>query len=87
MTIGTDSLTSNWQLSILEEMKTISRYQSYVPFETLLGWATINGALALGMEETLGSLSVGKSPGILNLSFDPDRDQLSDLHVAVKRII
>jgi len=23
MTIGTDSLTSNWQLSILEEMRTI----------------------------------------------------------------
>jgi aminodeoxyfutalosine deaminase len=25
VTIGTDSLTSNWQLSVLEEMKTIAR--------------------------------------------------------------
>jgi cytosine/adenosine deaminase-related metal-dependent hydrolase len=44
MTIGTDSLSSNWQLSILEEMKTIARYNSYIPFETLLQWATLNGA-------------------------------------------
>jgi cytosine/adenosine deaminase-related metal-dependent hydrolase len=65
VTIGTDSLTSNWQLSILEEMKTIARYQSYVPFHTLLRWATLNGAQALGFEDTLGSLEVGKTPGIV----------------------
>jgi cytosine/adenosine deaminase-related metal-dependent hydrolase len=67
VTIGTDSLTSNWQLSILEEMKAISRFQRYVPFETLLRWATLNGAQALGFEDTLGSLEVGKTPGILLL--------------------
>jgi len=64
MTIGTDSLTSNWKLSILSEMKTISKYQSYVSFETMLKWATINGAEALGMDDDLGSLEVGKQPGI-----------------------
>ncbi len=67
MTIGTDSLTSNWQLSILEEMKTIARYQSYVPFETMLRWATLNGAQALGFDDTLGSLDAGKTPGVLLL--------------------
>jgi len=65
VTIGTDSLTSNWQLSVLEEMKTIARYQSYVPFHTLLRWATLNGAQALGFEDTLGSLELGKTPGIV----------------------
>ncbi|MEM8585766.1 MAG: amidohydrolase family protein [Bacteroidota bacterium] len=65
--IGTDSLTSNWQLSILDEMKTISRYQSYVPFQTLLQWATLNGAEALGFDHDLGSLEVGKTPGLLAL--------------------
>ncbi|MCC6411384.1 MAG: amidohydrolase family protein [Saprospiraceae bacterium] len=65
--IGTDSLTSNWQLSILEEMKTIKRFQSYVPFETILRWATLNGAQALGFDDTLGSLEVGKRPGVLLL--------------------
>jgi len=65
--IGTDSLTSNWQLSVLEEMKTIARYQSYVPFDTLLRWATLNGALALGFEDSLGSLEPGKTPGVVLL--------------------
>lgn len=68
MTIGTDSLTSNWNLSILDEMKTISKMQSYVPLDEILKWATINGAQALGFEDTIGSLEVGKSPGINLLS-------------------
>lgn len=69
MTIGTDSLTSNWQLSILEEIKTIARFQSYISFETLLKWATLNGAEALGFEKDFGSIEVGKRPGLnlLNL--------------------
>lgn len=64
VTIGTDSLTSNWQLSVLEELKTIARYQSYIPFATLLQWATLNGAEALQFEEDLGSIAVGKTPGL-----------------------
>ncbi len=87
VTLGTDSLTSNWQLSILEEMKTIARYQSFVPFDTLLQWATLNGAKALRMEDHLGSLEQGKSPGVLHLSFDPDKDTLYDSKVAVKRLV
>lgn len=72
MTIGTDSLTSNWQLSVLDEMKTISKYQSYVSFETLLRWATLNGAEALGYEKDLGSLEIGKTPGLNLLNLEDD---------------
>ena len=64
MTIGTDSLTSNWTLSVLDEMKAIHRYQSYLDLPTLLRWATLNGAEALGMDAQLGSLEVGKTPGL-----------------------
>jgi aminodeoxyfutalosine deaminase len=67
VTIGTDSLTSNWQLSILAEMQAIARYQSYVPLETMLRWATLNGAESLGFEDTLGSFTPGKTPGVLLL--------------------
>lgn len=69
MTIGTDSLTSNWQLSVLEEMKTIAKFQSYVSFEMMLEWATLNGAKALGFDKEIGSFDIGKTPGVnlLNL--------------------
>jgi aminodeoxyfutalosine deaminase len=86
VTLGTDSLTSNWQLSILEEMKTIARFQSYVPFETLLRWATLNGAEALGFEDTLGSLEVGKTPGILVMD-GVDEDWKIGQSLSVKRKI
>lgn len=65
VTIGTDSLTSNWQLSILEEMKTILRYQSYLDFDTVLKWATINGAKALSWNNEIGSIEKGKKPGLV----------------------
>ncbi len=81
LTIGTDSLTSNWQLSVLEEMKTIARYQSYVPFETLLRWATLNGAEALGFEADLGSIEVGKRPGLNLLHLDTDLKLKADTQV------
>ena len=73
MTIGTDSLTSNWQLSILDEMRTIQRFQSYISFETLLQWATLNGAQALGFDDTLGSIEVGKNPGLSLLNLKNDK--------------
>lgn len=86
MTIGTDSLTSNWQLSVLEEMKTIARFQSYLDFETLLQWATLNGAKALGFEADLGSIEVGKTPG-LNLLSNLGADWSLDSEVSVQRLV
>ncbi len=85
VTIGTDSLTSNWQLSVLEEMKTIAHYQSYVPFETLLRWATLNGAEALGFEADLGSIEPGKTPGLNLLSLGADGKLSAETRV--KRLI
>lgn len=62
--LGTDSLSSNHQLSILEEMKTISSHFPDVPFVTQLEWATKNGAELLGFHKTIGTLEAGKQPGI-----------------------
>lgn len=67
--IGTDSLTSNWQLSILEEMKVIKRFQSKISFGELIKWATLNGAKALKIDHRFGSIQKGKAPG-LNLLKD-----------------
>ncbi|HEV7329876.1 MAG TPA: amidohydrolase family protein [Flavisolibacter sp.] len=66
--LGTDSLASNWSLSILDEIKTIRRHFPQVPLEELLTWATSNGAKALGMDSFLGSFERGKKPGVLLLN-------------------
>ena len=67
MTIGTDSLTSNWQLSVWEEIKTIRKYASYVQLTELITWATKNGAEALGFDDELGTIEAGKKPGLVVL--------------------
>lgn len=64
--LGTDSLASNQQLSVLEEMKTIQRESGdNIPLEEMLRWATSNGARALRLDEELGSFEKGKTPGLV----------------------
>ncbi|MDX9696652.1 MAG: amidohydrolase family protein [Bacteroidales bacterium] len=71
VTIGTDSLASNYKLSILDEMKALVKLSPSIPFETILQWATINGARALKIDQSVGSLEINKKPG-LNLISDFD---------------
>ncbi|MGN6604971.1 MAG: amidohydrolase family protein [Ginsengibacter sp.] len=63
--LGTDSLASNHQLNILEEIKTILTNFQSITTEQVLQWATLNGAKALQMESQLGSFEEGKNPGIV----------------------
>ena len=63
--IGTDSYASNWSLSVLDELKTIQKHHPDIPLSEMLGWATINGARALQMDKHLGSLELGKKPGVV----------------------
>jgi cytosine/adenosine deaminase-related metal-dependent hydrolase len=66
--LGTDSLASNHQLSIVAEMQTIQQ-NTTIEFDTLLKWATLNGAKALGFDAQLGSIQKGKKPGLNLLDF------------------
>lgn len=63
--LGTDSLASNHQLSMLEEIKTIRQAFPAIEMETLLKWATSNGAKALQLDSLLGSFEKGKKPGVV----------------------
>jgi aminodeoxyfutalosine deaminase len=65
MVLGTDSLASNRQLSMMEEMKTILRHFPGIATPELLSWATSNGAEALQYEHRLGSFRPGKKPGVV----------------------
>lgn len=68
--LGTDSLASNWSLSILDEMNTIRKKFPSVPLEELLTWVTSNGAKALQMDKDLGSFERGKQPGVILINND-----------------
>lgn len=63
--LGTDSYSSNWQLNILSEIHAIQKYFPDIPLETILKWATLNGAKALQWDNDLGSFEKGKKPGII----------------------
>ncbi len=64
LTIGTDSYASNDTLDMLEEIKFLMENFPGIPFKEILGWATLNGAKALGIENKYGSIEPGKRPGL-----------------------
>lgn len=68
ITLGTDSYASNWSLNIVDEINTILKNFPIINLETVLSWATINGAKYLGIDTTFGSFEKGKKPGLVLLS-------------------
>lgn len=75
LVLGTDSYASNNHLSIAEEIKSICHHFPLIPLKTVLQWATINPATALGWHQKFGSFEKGKTPGIvlLNPEFEARR--------------
>lgn len=65
--IGTDSLSSNDKLSMLEEMRVLQKYHEYLSLEEIVKFATLNGAEALGLDSELGKIEPGKHPGLVLL--------------------
>ncbi len=66
--VGTDSLASNHQLSIIAELATLKKHNPNLSWETLLMWGTYNGAQALQLTDIVGTIKVGRKPGILQLA-------------------
>lgn len=65
LVIGTDSLASNHQLSIWDEINTIREAYKEIPLASLLHWATVSGAKALNIDSQYGSFEKGKKPGLV----------------------
>ncbi len=83
--IGTDSYASNWQLNMLDELKTIQQHHADIPLSEMLQWATLNGARALQMDKHLGSFDKGKKPGVVLIT---GADTLNNLkNASSKRIL
>lgn len=83
--LGTDSIASNWSLSILDEIKTIAKNFPSISTLELLQWATSNGAKALQMVDKFGSLDSGKQPGVILIT-EAENGQITSRSL-VKRII
>ena len=64
LTLGTDSLASNANLSIIDEINTIKKHYPAINLETLLQMATYNGAKFLGIENTFGSIKINNACGL-----------------------
>lgn len=75
-TIGTDSLASNHQLSILEEMKCIQQAFPQIELNTLIKWACQNGADFLGLPQ-MGCFEKGKNPGVNWIKNLNENDELT----------
>jgi len=84
--LGTDSLSSNRSLSLLDELKCLAQNFPDIPFAELLRWATLGGAEALRCERMLGSLERGKRPGVVLLE-GMDFERLTITSAATSRLL
>jgi cytosine/adenosine deaminase-related metal-dependent hydrolase len=66
--LGTDSLASNPDLSVLEEARFVHRHYPGIAPADVLRMATLNGAEALGCSGVTGSLTPGKCADMIAVS-------------------
>ncbi|MFR9503627.1 MAG: amidohydrolase family protein [Rikenellaceae bacterium] len=80
--VGTDSLSSNHSLSMIEELKALAG----VPLVQRLEWATKSGAEALGLSD-IGQIEVGRHPSLVVLSgVDFERGEIGE-NSCLKKIL
>lgn len=70
LVLGTDSYSSNWQLSIVKEIQALVKCIPDLSLEYVLQMATVNGAKALQWDDELGSFEKGKTPGVVLMKND-----------------
>ena len=95
--LGTDGAASNNDLDMLSEMhsaallaKAVSKDASALPALEAVKMATINGAIALGKEDQIGSIKVGKQADLISIDFSdlacvPMYDPVSQLVYSASR--
>lgn len=71
--VGTDSRASNPDLSVFDELRFVARQFPELPLATVLELGTLRGAEALGLLDSVGSLSPGKSANLAIIRL-PDCD-------------
>ena len=92
ISLGTDGASSNNNLDMFEEMKfaalkhkLIEKNPVVADAQTILDMATISGAKAIGNENMLGSLEIGKKADIIIL--DLNQPHLLPLHNIISSLV
>jgi cytosine/adenosine deaminase-related metal-dependent hydrolase len=79
VSLGTDSTASNDAIDMFEEMRVVNSQQG-LKFSDVFRMATIDGARALGMEQTMGSLEAGKRADFLVVQLrDPRKEPIEEM--------
>lgn len=66
--VGTDSLSSNDKLCMVDELCCLQQAFPELSLGELLEWACLNGARFLGKEDILGTIEAGKKPGLVHIT-------------------
>lgn len=66
LVLGTDGYSSNGQLDIMSELRTVRKHFPQIGLPMLLQWATGNGAAAMHLDR-FGDFDQGKKPGVVLL--------------------
>jgi 5-methylthioadenosine/S-adenosylhomocysteine deaminase len=92
VSLGTDSAASNNSLDLFETMKVAALLQKMhrwdarlLPAQKALDMATIEGARAMGMQDTLGSIEVGKKADLILVDFK--KPHLTPVHSIVSNLV
>jgi cytosine/adenosine deaminase-related metal-dependent hydrolase len=80
--VGTDSLASVQDLNLFAELAEARRLAPRVPARALLESATLRGAAALGFEEDLGTIDVGKRASLIAVRTRPGVDDVEEYLVS-----
>jgi imidazolonepropionase-like amidohydrolase len=71
---------------MLDELKRIQTHNPQVALAEMLTWITSNGARALQMEDKLGSIEIGKKPGLVLIENLSEIGQLQTASISNKII-
>ncbi|MFQ6130340.1 MAG: amidohydrolase family protein [Candidatus Hadarchaeaceae archaeon] len=90
--LGTDGAASNNSLDMFSEMKFAALLSkahkldpTVLPAHVVLEMATINGTIALGLQDKIGSLEVGKKADIVMV--DVKKPHLAPLHNVISHLV
>ena len=86
ITVGTDSLSSNDDLDMVRELYCLQAAFKDLSLGELLTWACANGAEFLGKEKTLGSIGIGKCPGLVFIDNLGTEGRLTDKSYSYRMI-